>query len=93
MIDLDGSSAYSDILTVSVDTDQALVPYPNPAQNHVNVSTVGENGTLNVRDLQGRLLSSTKNAPFVDVSELTPGVYLIESITTKGRRTARFVKQ
>jgi len=53
---------------------------PNPVQGHLNIQN-GDQVDLKIYDLQGKLLftkSLTSNHESIDVSQLNPGMYLVE---------------
>jgi PKD repeat protein len=67
------------------DTEKALALYPNPARDYVYVNfgtDVVQEGSLEVVDLAGRTMLTTEVMPGysiqkLDVSQLSPGVYLV----------------
>ncbi len=62
--------------------------YPNPAQDHLFLDWTGEEGSISVTDLSGRILLSQpvlpKGANRIDIRKLHPGIYLAV-IKVKGR--------
>ena len=97
-VELEPAKYAEDTATNSVVDFKALRVsfYPNPATNvlYFNAKNA-ENGTLIVRSLDGRVLSSTQimASSRVDISTLTSGVYVLEFTTTKGQRaSAKFIK-
>ncbi|PIE87350.1 MAG: hypothetical protein CSA03_00650 [Bacteroidetes bacterium] len=67
--------------------------YPNPAVDVVNVT--GGNGTIEVRNAMGQLISTSKHNTNsqIDVSKFQSGVYFITLKDDNGVRTQQFVKQ
>ncbi len=61
--------------------------YPNPAKNHVNFSVVDD---YSVYDVSGRLVTQRANTQTLNVSGLTPGLYLINN--SKGISKKLFIK-
>jgi len=97
-VELEPAKYAEDTATNSVVDFKALGVsfYPNPATNvlYFNAENA-ENGTVVVRSLDGRELSSTQimASTRVDVTSLTSGVYLLEFTTNKGQRaSAKFIK-
>jgi hypothetical protein len=87
---------YPEIVSVQRFSELGMSFYPNPASNvlYFNLENA-EAGTLVVRSLDGRELSSTQimASSRVDISTLTSGVYLLEFTTNKGQRaSAKFIK-
>jgi len=87
---------YPEIVSVQRFSELGMSFYPNPASNvlYFNLENA-EAGTLVVRSLDGRELSSTQimASTIVDISTLTSGVYLLEFTTNKGQRaSAKFIK-
>ncbi len=77
--------------------------YPNPVTDMLHVSFTGQiagNVTMNIYDVQGRLMQSTsvnKDASMqletVDVSKLAPGFYMMQVVSDKQNIVAKFTKQ
>lgn len=66
--------------------------YPNPANNTITVAGT-EVQQLIISDLSGKVLI-TANTESVNVSNLAPGMYIAEIISTEGERLAgKFLKQ
>ena len=69
--------------------------YPNPATTFINVPLSGviENGTLNILDLTGKLVSTmnvnVNNTLTIDVSELSNGTYTFNLMIEDGK-SSRF---
>jgi hypothetical protein len=71
---------------------------PNPASNTLNVETENdlENAELSMYDVHGRLvLQQAMPAPAVrlDISRLSPGLYIIKLLTGQGVGVKKFVKE
>jgi hypothetical protein len=98
MIDADGTFAYSRILSVIFDTENAIVAYPNPTTEKLTV-TPGEWSKIDrvqILNVTGTVImeSDNKAGPEINVSKLTPGSYLIRLIRTSGLPvTQKFVKR
>ncbi|QQS28707.1 MAG: T9SS type A sorting domain-containing protein [Sphingobacteriales bacterium] len=72
-----------------------ILIYPNPASDFITIE-VHEKTTLNLLDLQGRLLKSlhlTNNAKKVDLSNLNQGIYLLELKNEKETVVKKVYKQ
>lgn len=58
---------------------QSLRIYPNPASDFIHIEMLNTNlkdYTFSVTDLSGKLLIKSENSKKVDISKLSPGVYL-----------------
>jgi hypothetical protein len=73
-----------------------VMVYPNPATNVLNISSENAIESLSVYNLLGQQIIETKpgqNTAQVNVSNLTSGIYIVNT-TIAGKQTAtRFVKQ
>jgi len=66
--------------------------FPVPVKTNLTVAGVDKNMKINLFDLKGTLLKSVfskDNSTDIDVSSLSPGVYLIQA----GGKTVKFIKQ
>ena len=61
------------------ENSQSLSIYPNPAKNLLNVSKVEELGTLEIIDVNGKLLLSKEitNNTQIDITNYQKGIYLV----------------
>lgn len=83
-VDADGTYVYSDILAVNAKGDNRVIVYPNPANKFIQVGLQGESD-INRYELidvlgntlqRGSLKAQSNNQ--LDVSGLTPGVYVLK---------------
>jgi hypothetical protein len=74
------------------DTEEALIIYPNPAKDEVNIllKQAGEINTVNIYNIQGQHVLSTKKAT-IDVSMLKSGVYFIEVNSNLGKAIKKII--
>lgn len=84
--DMDGQSSYSYVVQTTFETTSSTIlsAFPNPASDVLNVelSESHSNTTLELRDLSGRLvkqkiMESNELLTQFDVSDLSPGLYLL----------------
>jgi hypothetical protein len=95
-IELNGCNEVSSCVTITtvgledIKTD-AFHFYPNPASTLINVEMETVSG-IRIFDVSGKLLKEMSGASTysIDVTDLTPGIYMIES--AEGAK-AKFVKQ
>lgn len=96
-LDLDGTYAYSKIVTARIDGEDGFELYPNPAESYLEVrskSLKKELTGFDIFDSQGtQLLRNTKpnNKSSIDISGLPSGVYIIQCSQDTGLRAKRFV--
>lgn len=76
-----------------------LLVYPNPAKDHVFVSTNGKSlgsGTVMILDLTGKTMVmrqlKDEDEVWLDVSSLSPGIYLLRYANGSHNRTVRILK-
>lgn len=71
--------------------------YPNPAQNTVNISTVGQIKSVSIADVNGRTVRNqsigTQDEAQIDVSNLTSGIYFMTVEGENGSVTKKVIKQ
>jgi hypothetical protein len=103
-VDYDGKFVYSNIEVVNLSSisEMDMVVSPNPVIGLVDVrldSDYFANPTIEVRDLQGRIilikknLSVSKGKPLnIDLSELTQGLYFIQANENGKSISKRIVK-
>ncbi|TXF91462.1 T9SS type A sorting domain-containing protein [Neolewinella aurantiaca] len=97
MVDLDGSSAYSPIVHLErAISGGELSVYPNPTAGQVTIklpTEEGEQASLKLFDLSGKLLFQTKttSSHFEQHLNISPGVYLLSAETASGKWTRRVV--
>ncbi|MBO2008989.1 lamin tail domain-containing protein [Hymenobacter negativus] len=96
-VDLDGTVAYSPVLTVSgLDTPLELALYPNPATDRLTAAAPAlAERTFRVLNTLGQVLATGRadaENPTVDVRDLPTGTYLLELSSPDGRQVRRFVK-
>jgi Secretion system C-terminal sorting domain len=95
-----GCAAYTSLPEVIHRDAEDVKLYPNPVQEALNVEfNYPYLGGLEWRiiDLKGRLIKSrpeyTEQRLRIPVTELSPGMYILELRTDTGRKTKRFVKE
>lgn len=63
--------------------------FPNPVSDFIQVSGVNDGQTMQIYNIDGRLIKSEVFAPKIDVSQLTPGMYVLK-IMTRGFQSHEF---
>jgi hypothetical protein len=101
MVDLDGSFTYSKVVLIKEESLQnALLLYPNPAKQVVNVfhEKFGRNSEIVVTDLSGRLIMRRAvnvgaSQTALNIGGLKPGLYLITLNDGLNKETIKFLKE
>lgn len=74
----------------------AVVVYPNPAVNSINVEGVDTNSTVTIINIQGKIVLRTSinaEASSIQISSLTKGVYFLNLVSGSSQKTITFVKE
>jgi hypothetical protein len=74
----------------------AVFMYPNPATNVLNISAENSIDTIEIYNLLGQMVMGSKpaqNQAAVNVSNLTTGIYIVNTTIAGKQTSARFVKQ
>ncbi|MEM9930083.1 MAG: lamin tail domain-containing protein [Bacteroidota bacterium] len=93
-IDQDGSTTLHGPVMASFAAKELLI-FPNPATTEIRFAgAVDGNDQLSLLDANGRVLAElAMGRTFADVSDLSPGVYLIRVARASGVEVVRFVKR
>lgn len=84
------------VLGVSEKNVSDLNIFPNPVKNQLNISFYNNVKIKSILayDLSGRqVISIEENTNSVDVSQLKPGLYILNVITNKGTLSSKFIKE
>lgn len=75
--------------------NQQIKLYPNPTQNKLEIKAKNLSvKQIRITDVEGKqVLESNKFKKIINVSNLQPGIYIIEFNTTQGKIQKKFVKQ
>lgn len=66
--------------------------YPNPASNQIQILSIANIIELKIFTLEGKLVKNIKNpSNSIDVSEMNPGLYLIEVATENSKKTKKLI--
>ncbi len=98
MIDFDAQFKHSSALKVISDCNaSAIVVYPNPAHDQINIKGAAQNASINVYNALGQkvLFTSTNNQEVytLNVAHLPSGVYTIEILDNTSKKTFQFSKK
>jgi hypothetical protein len=102
MIDKDGSFNYSNVVKLQNKGVVGIELYPNPVKNQLNISyqfSGREEAVIRISTIEGKVVQTQKMVldqqgnVGVDVSRLTPGVYVVEVITANNRTVKQVMKE
>jgi uncharacterized repeat protein (TIGR01451 family) len=93
----EASTVFEDVMSVeSPDADSSVNVYPNPAKDILNISAANNLKSVQLYDLQGRLLEvapvDAKNTS-INVSSRAHGMYFLKIITEKGSKVEKVIKE
>ncbi|WP_422361509.1 T9SS type A sorting domain-containing protein [Reichenbachiella sp.] len=91
MVDFDGYTEYSPI--VSATSSQSLVLHPNPTSRFLNIQSDFVTNTVAVYSTGGKSWSLTVENQQIDVSSLLPGMYMMRMVSNAEVIQARFIKE
>jgi hypothetical protein len=77
-----------------MNTHQDIIVYPNPSHSLINIASKENIQQIFVYDLNGRKVLSelcNKKVYSLEISSLTPGMYMIEIITSEKTLTSRII--
>ncbi len=82
---------------IEEETSHIVNIYPNPVNDilQIQLTALTQNSSINVYDMSGRnvlVYNTVGNSSILDVSSLTPGVYILEVHTDKGISRKKVIK-
>lgn len=93
----DSSAVYSEnCAALSVDNydNEKIILYPNPVNNSFTISNLDENSTINIFDLNGRLIQRfNKPQQGYNIKNLAKGMYLVKIKTIEQEFVKRVLKK
>lgn len=97
MIDQDGKTTYSKVISVQCGKDNLFNLYPNPASTQVTLTGTKAGEQLHVISIEGRMLqqhTATEGNSTIGIEALPSGTYLIRVLrNSQWTEAGRFVKQ
>lgn len=76
--------------------DNSVVIFPNPTQSIINVKSENSIKSIQLYDVQGRLLQTKltdENSTSIDISDKSNGIYFLKITSEKGIKVERIVKE
>ena len=80
----DAETVFESLRNPEFETDADVSVYPNPSGDIVNVKSIHAVESLELFDVQGRLLQTTLASPAIDISARATGIYFLRIKTGKG---------
>lgn len=72
---------------------QSIVVYPNPVENKVYIGGLEGIESIQILDLNGKLIASNLGQNQIETAQLTAGIYLLCIVAENGKYTKKIVKQ
>ncbi|HET8829835.1 MAG TPA: pectinesterase family protein, partial [Pelobium sp.] len=99
-IDLDGKNDYSDLKSINLSNEISLILYPNPVSTELNLihTNAVANAGVEVIGTSGKIVLSlpvvvsSRNTK-IDLSGVTPGVYIVVFTNGSEQQVSKFVKK
>lgn len=92
----DASTVFAILSAGSFTKDASVQVYPNPAKDVITVKADGTIQSLQLYDIQGRLLQTTivnSNNELLNISSRTSGMYFIKVTTDRGVKVEKIIKE
>ncbi|WP_133242646.1 T9SS type A sorting domain-containing protein [Flavobacterium psychrotolerans] len=90
------SSTFATLNSASFVRDNTIRVYPNPTRNNINVSSKTDIKSIQIFDIQGRLLQiiiENKPSALLDISNKQNGVYFLKVTTSDGSSIEKIIKE
>ncbi|RZK12335.1 MAG: T9SS type A sorting domain-containing protein [Flavobacterium sp.] len=92
----DANTTFQDLAVEEHLMDHSIAVYPNPSQNVVNIEASSIIHSVQVYDIQGRLLLTHLANDLktrIDISDKTDGIYFFKIYSDKGIKVERIIKK
>lgn len=96
LMDVDGSSRYSNIVKINFTDRASLSLWPNPAGDQLVIPEAKERDRVNIIDAKGSIVLSrtiTKRNEAIMISQLSAGMYMLQLFSNGKMIHSAFVKQ
>ncbi len=88
------STTFSVLGIEAIETQNTVSVYPNPTKNKVNIKSIATVNSIQLFDIQGRMLQvQSSETSSIDLSEYPSGVYFLKIFTANEIITEKIVKQ
>ena len=91
----DAETTFQTLSASAPDHDQSIAIYPNPTAGLVNISAAANIRSVQIYDIQGRLLQTAvrdASAVSIDISARQSGIYFVKVISDNGSAVQKIVK-
>lgn len=85
-------TVFESLKTPGFENDNSVAVYPNPASGMVNIQSDSKILSLELYDVQGRLLQTGLESNKVDLSSRTNGLYFLKIKTENGQKVEKIIK-
>lgn len=92
----DAETVFESLNTDEFANDRSVVVYPNPVQNKLQINCANTIRTVELYDMQGRILQAFKADKMqaqLDISNQSKGIYFVKIITEKGKKVKKIIKE
>jgi uncharacterized repeat protein (TIGR01451 family) len=89
------NTVFQSLSNPDVEVDASISVYPNPTRGNVNISCNNNIKSVQLYDIQGRLLQTNlidKNETTIDISNQSNGIYFLKIISDKGMGVKKIVR-
>lgn len=88
----DANTSFQTLSTGDFAKDDSVTVYPNPSKGLVNIKANGDIKSVELYDVQGRLLQSSSTQT-IDVSQRASGIYFLKIRTEMGVKLEKLVRE
>ena len=92
----DANTTFQDLGIGEHNSDASITIYPNPTKDVVNIKADSDIKSIQIYDVQGRLLMtslSNQTTEKVDLSNYSTGIYYLDIATERGNKTQKMIKE
>jgi len=92
----DANTTFQDLAVEEHLLDRSITVYPNPSQNLINIEANTAINSVQVYDIQGRLLMThlaNDSKTVIDISDKANGVYFFKIYSEKGMKVEKIIKK
>jgi hypothetical protein len=92
----EATTVFAALSTGNFELDASVKVYPNPSKGIINISADSNVESIELYDIQGRLLQSkiiNETEAKVDISQRTSGMYFVKVTTEAGTKVEKIVKE
>ncbi len=87
------TTVFQSLSNAIFDRDDSISVSPNPTSSKININSNFTIKSIELYDVQGRVLQTILNANKLDISEKTNGIYFLKITTEKGSKIEKVVKE